>query len=144
MSSIADVLMSSNDVRVLNGLLFDRTVSADSGESSLDLWAKILDANVVRPHALPSDRVRLHSTVTYEELPTRKRRTVTLVTPRDADASKGRISVLSPIGRALLGHAKGRVIRVALPIGRYLSIRVAEVMSAEADRVEEPASVQPA
>jgi regulator of nucleoside diphosphate kinase len=141
MSSTPDVLMSSNDIRVLHGLLFDPTFSADNDKASPDLWAKILDANVVRPHALPSDRVRLHSTVTYEELPSRNLRTVQLVTPRHADAGKGRISVLSPIGRALLGHAKGRVIRVALPIGRYLSIRVTEVTSPESEAVDESVAV---
>ena len=140
MSSTPDVLMSSHDVRVLNGLLFDPAHAAQNDESTADLWGKILDARVVRPHAVPTDRVRLRSTVTYEELPARTRRTVTLVTPRDANAGQGRISVLSPIGRALLGHARGRVVSVALPTGRHLSVRVLEVSVPAPEEVEESVS----
>lgn len=94
---------------------------------------------VIEPHARPNDNVRLHSAVTYEELPGRLRRRVTLVSPRDADASAGRISVLSPVGRALLGHAQGSTIDVALPLGRRLSVRVIEVTAGQFNPTDEPA-----
>ena len=89
---------------------------------------------VLERRALPNDDARLHSTVAYEELPGRLRRRVTLVSPRDADVSAGRISVLSPVGRALLGHAKGRTIDVALPLGRRLLVRIIEVTAGQFNR----------
>jgi regulator of nucleoside diphosphate kinase len=94
---------------------------------------------VLEPRALPSQNARLHSTVMYEELPGRLQRRVTLVSPRDADASTGRISVLSPVGRALLGHAKGSTVDVALPLGRRLLVRVIEVTAQQFDPANEPA-----
>ena len=94
---------------------------------------------VLEPRALPNDRARLHSTVIYEELPGRLRRQVTLVSPRDADASAGRISVMSPVGRALLGHAQGSTIDVALPLGRRLSVRIIEVTAGQFNLTDEPA-----
>ena len=93
---------------------------------------------VLEPRALPSENARLHSTVMYEELPGRLQRRVTLVSPRDADASAGRISVLSPVGRALLGQAKGSTVDVALPLGRWLSVRVIEVTAGRFERIDEP------
>lgn len=84
-------------------------------------------SRVLERNALPREDARLNSTVIYEELPGRLRRQVTLVGPRDADASAGHISVLSPVGRALLGHAKGSTVDVALPFGRRLLVRVVEV-----------------
>ena len=72
----------------------------------------------------PRDRVAMGSQVTYEQLPDGARRTVTLVFPVDADAGNGRVSVLSPIGLALLGRARGTSVEAALPDGRRLRIRI--------------------
>ena len=113
MSSVPEVFISSSDTNALT---------------------KRLSKQAVR-----SNTARLHSTVMYEELPTGTRRRVTLVNPRDADASAGRISVLSPIGRALLGHKTGQVIAVALPMDRRLSVRVLEVFAHETERIDQPA-----
>ena len=64
------------------------------------------------PHG---DVVGLDAEVTYRELPGGARRTVRLVHPASADASKSRISVFAPVGRALLGRRAGARIPVALP-----------------------------
>ena len=47
------------------------------------------------------------STVTYRDESTRQERTVTLVYPEEADIAKMRVSVMTPIGVALLGLAEG-------------------------------------
>ena len=128
--------MSFDDAKSPNRLPLEPTHAADSGDSNLDSSMKLFDARTVRPHAVPRNTVRVGSAVSYEELPTGTQRHVTLVVPRDADASAGRISVLSPVGRALLDHAKGQVISVALPMDRQLSVRVLDV-AAEFDVAEE-------
>lgn len=107
--------------------------------STARLPADAPKSRVLERRALPSDNARLHSSVIYEELPSQLRRQVTLVSPRDADASAGRISVLSPVGRALLGHAKGGTVDVALPLGRRLLVRVIEVTAQQFDPTDEPA-----
>lgn len=139
MSSIPEVIICSTDAQALNRLLSDPTRGEDSDESTLALSTKLFDAQIVGQHALPYGTVRLHSTVLYEELPAGTRRRVTLVIPREADADAGRVSIFSPIGRALLGHAKGHVIDVALPTGRKASVRVVEVTRPELDRLAETA-----
>jgi regulator of nucleoside diphosphate kinase len=138
-STMPDVFITSTDAGALSRLLSELTHAVEGDESTLDLSTKLFDANIVGSRALPYKTVRFSSTVTYEEVPTGKRRSVTLVDPRQADASTSRISVLSPIGRALLGHATGRVVDVELPMGRRLPVRVVDVNPSELDAVEAPA-----
>lgn len=71
-----------------------------------------------------SQPIALNCGVTYEEEPHGARRSVVLVRPDESNAATGRISVLSPVGRALLGQAPGARVGVDLPDGRKLSIRV--------------------
>jgi len=66
-------------------------------------------ARVVSDTAVPRNIVRMGSTVEYET-DTGDGRTVTLVYPKDADISEGRISVLTPIGTALLGLSAGQTM----------------------------------
>lgn len=66
------------------------------------------------------------STVTYVEEPSGMRRTVTITYPADADLALRKISVLSPIGRSLLGRRRGDIVDVALPGGRLLEIHIAD------------------
>jgi regulator of nucleoside diphosphate kinase len=84
-----------------------------------------------------SDVVRFRSTVVYQELPTGTSRRVTLVGPRDSDASAGRVSVLSPVGKALLGCSKGHVVEVELPMGRTLAVRVTDVIGPARDEADD-------
>ena len=69
----------------------------------------------------------LDKTVTYDELPSGTRRTVTLVHPSRADASRQRISVLAPVARALIGRRAGARVEVRLPGGAVRELVIAAV-----------------
>lgn len=56
------------------------------------------------------------------------RDTLTLVYPQDADASHGKLSVLSPLGTQLLGAQPGQRIEVAGPTGRARALEVVELV----------------
>jgi regulator of nucleoside diphosphate kinase len=113
MASHYELLFSAGDAGALANVVEDRE------SRHLDLEA---------PHdEAPPDRIAMNTRVLYEEEPRGKRRIVTLVHPSKADASDGRISTLSPIGRALLGRRAGSVTSAALPEGRALKIRVLKV-----------------
>jgi regulator of nucleoside diphosphate kinase len=75
-------------------------------------------ATVVPHHAIPRDVVTMNSDVTYEDSLTGARRTVRVVFPKDADAGRGYVSVLAPIGSALLGLKVGQRIDWPFPKGR--------------------------
>jgi regulator of nucleoside diphosphate kinase len=73
------------------------------------LQAEMDRAKVVAADAVPADVVRMGSTVEF--VPDGGQpRTVTLVFPGDADISEGKISILTPIGTALIGLSPGQSI----------------------------------
>lgn len=66
---------------------------------------------------LPPDVVRLGSTVTVKELEKGQTMQFTIVTPDKSDLKNRRVSVLSPVGTALIGLSKGNMIRWRVPAG---------------------------
>jgi len=71
------------------------------------LLDEISRARVVKPARMPPNVVAIGSTVTYRDETTGAERTVTLTYPEDADISRQRVSLVTPIGVALLGLAEG-------------------------------------
>jgi regulator of nucleoside diphosphate kinase len=82
---------------------------------------------------LPQGVVAPGSRVRFEDERTRTVREAVLVYPSGADASAGRVSVLAPIGAALLGLAAGDAIAWPLPDGREARIRILAVEPAAAE-----------
>lgn len=64
-------------------------------------------ARIVAPARMPANVVSIGSTVTYRDESTGLEKTVTLVYPENADINLQRVSVMTPIGVALLGLAEG-------------------------------------
>ena len=128
MMKLDDVHLSFTDVKALAAMLAahrrGHSLESDPAQALAELVAQ---ARRVPAAALSVDRVAMGSTVTYIEEPSRERRTVTLAFPADADLASKRISVLSPIGRALLGRKRGDIVDVALPGGRLLEIHIADI-----------------
>jgi len=91
-----------------------------------ELQSELDRAEVVAPGAVPAEVVRMGSTVEFRA-DGGMHRTVTLVFPGDADIASGRISVLTPIGTALIGLAKGQSIRWKTRDGRAQALTVIEV-----------------
>lgn len=74
------------------------------------LMEEIARAKLVAPDKLRTDVVTIGSEVTYRDLTTDRLQTVIVVYPEDADIDQHRISVLTPIGVALLGLTAGATI----------------------------------
>lgn len=96
-------------------------------ETALRLGEELVRANVVAPAEMPPDVVTMNSTVTCVEDISHKEHELTLVYPKDADSAAGRVSVLAPIGCALLGLSTGQSIDWVAPDGRPLRVRVAKI-----------------
>lgn len=125
MASYNDLLISKTDVECLAAVVGDGRRSFGYEADAADALAHVLmDARWVADGSLPADRVAMHSKVTYREEPDGESRTVAVVPPAEARPSRGRISVLSPVGRALLGRRIGSIVSVSIPGGRPLTIRV--------------------
>lgn len=84
-------------------------------------------AEVVSQKDVPPDVVTMNSKVVIRDLGTSEKTTYVLVFPKDANIDAGAISVLAPIGTAILGYAKGDVIEWPVPSG-IRRIRIEEVL----------------
>lgn len=71
------------------------------------LLDEISRARVVAPAKMPKNVVTIGSTVTYRDETTGQEKSVTLVFPEDADIARQRVSLMTPIGVALLGLTEG-------------------------------------
>jgi transcription elongation factor GreA len=91
------------------------------------LEERLRAARVVEPQ-LGNGRVDVGERVRLRDLESGKRLEVELVGPLEADLSAGRISVVSPLGRAILGRRRGEVADVEAPVGR----RRVKVLAVEA------------
>jgi regulator of nucleoside diphosphate kinase len=91
------------------------------------LERELLRAIVVAPEEIPPDVVTMNSRVVFENEKTGERREVTLVYPGSADIDAGKVSVLVPIGTALLGMRAGQSIDWELPGGEKARYRIVEV-----------------
>lgn len=119
-----ELLISAADAEALAPLLDGRTRGLASDGDAADALADLLhEARIVAPERLPDDVVALSSRVTYED-DKGAARTITVVHPAEADPGRARISVLSPIGRALLGRRAGATVAFDGPGGRALRIRI--------------------
>jgi regulator of nucleoside diphosphate kinase len=85
-------------------------------------------ADVLEADEIPADVVTMNSRVRFRDEETGEESEVTLVFPRNADAEQRRISILAPVGSALLGLAVGATIEWPVPDGRTRRLRVIEVI----------------
>jgi transcription elongation factor GreA len=83
-----------------------------------ELENKLAESDIVETAKLPEDKVVFGSVVVLENLETGEKVQYRLVGPHEADIKKSKVSVTSPIGRALLGKAPGDVAMVQAPGGR--------------------------
>ncbi len=100
------------------------------------LQDELLRAEVRPVDAMPEGVVGMHSRVECEDEDSGKRYQLTLVYPHEADVGTGRVSVLAPMGSALIGLSVGQHIDWPNPDGRALHLKVIGV--------EPPAPPQPA
>jgi regulator of nucleoside diphosphate kinase len=114
--------VSHADYQTLTGLL-DRL--PERQRQTLDgLEGELARAEILPAEQMPEDIVKMGSTVVYEDVETGRQATVQLAYPEDAEIEHGRISILAPVGAALIGLEVGQEINWPLPTGRTGRLRV--------------------
>jgi regulator of nucleoside diphosphate kinase len=106
--------------------------SMTSGEGpagdALELLATALrSAVVVPPDRMPAEVVTMRSRLVLNDVESGRRREVVLVYPEEERSHDGHVSVLSPMGVALLGLSEGALVAWTLPSGRTATLRVESV-----------------
>lgn len=82
-----------------------------------DLELELKKAKLVEKEDMPDDVVRLNSFVAIRDEKDGKLMRLTIVTPEKADIKKRKISIMSPIGTALIGYRKGQKVSWNVPSG---------------------------
>ncbi len=82
------------------------------------LGAELAQAKVMESSRIPPTVVTMNSKLRFRDLDGGAETEVTLVFPADANFDAGRLSVMSPIGTAMLGYAEGDTIEWAVPAGK--------------------------
>ena len=126
MAGNQELIVSARDAEALASVVGDRHLAARF-ENETDALAELLmEARMVPHEELPRNRVAMNSRVTYREVDG-PARTVTIVHPAVADPAQLRISVLSPVGRALLGRRPGSSVNASVPGGRGITLHIVAV-----------------
>lgn len=108
--SASRVITEADYKRLLR--LLHQSLQRQPGEQFLlqSAYDKISHAQVARPEEVPGDVVTMNSCISLVDSDKGIARKVQLVYPRDAASDAGKVSVLSPLGTALLGRRVGEVI----------------------------------
>ena len=127
--------ISEPNARVLRGLLRARNGATHDQEHLEDLRVELDRALVLDASRLSPNVVTLYAAVRVRDLESGHRQELTLVSPSEANVSAGRISVLAPLGTALLGYRQGDVVERAMPGGlrRLLIEEVRQQPATDAD-----------
>jgi regulator of nucleoside diphosphate kinase len=140
------IIVTKSDLERLRAILNSPVESARDFERLRGLRDELDRAQVVPEEEMPSDVVTLRSQVRVRDRKTGMASNYTLVTPAHADVSSAHVSVLAPLGTALLGYREGDEVEWQMLGGvRRLWIeRVRQPQPMSADRSEHVTSVQSA
>ena len=122
-------LSSPNSTRVDSGICWR---ASDAGMREIarhvdDLEAELDRADVVLPVDVPFDVVTMNSEVAVRDMDSNEEMTFAVVFPSDADVNRQRISILAPIGTAVLGSRVGDMIDWRAP-GRTRRLKIERVL----------------
>ena len=124
MSSKPPIVISSLDMERIEALL-ERMPPVQAAQYE-DLRGELDRADVVQPSDMPADVVTMNSVVTFKDDDSSDELTISLVYPSGAGVP-GTVSVLAPVGSALLGLRVGQHIEWPTPDGRRRHLRVLEI-----------------
>lgn len=122
------ITMNSVDVERIQSSLKDARLSNRINVNEADALAQELrKAKLVDPHKVPSNLVTMNSIVEVRIIATDKTMRIQLVYPQDADIKKSKISILSPVGAAIIGYRQGDEVAWKVPAGET-KIRIEKIV----------------
>ncbi|RTE66934.1 nucleoside diphosphate kinase regulator [Amphritea opalescens] len=125
MTTRPEITISSLDADRLYDLIESLPKGSFAGATELE--AELARANVVEPELMPPTIVTMNSTVKFIIESTQEEFELTLVYPKNVDTTGTTISILAPVGSALLGLSQGDEIEWPKPGGGSLKVKLREV-----------------
>ena len=122
------IYVTEPDYRRLTGLIeITRDRNGVDIEYLNTLEAELDRAEIVDPKRIPANVITMRSKVRLKDLVSGEARVYSLVFPTEANFSEGKISVLAPIGTAILGYKSGDSIEWPVPSG-VRKLKVDEIL----------------
>lgn len=113
-----NIIITNSDHRRLQHLLESEFAAAIDPKTYLtDLQAELHRAQIVDSADVPADVITMDSTVRLLDMDSDEVETYTLVYPVQANIVKNKLSILAPIGTAILGYRVGDVVHWRVPSG---------------------------
>lgn len=131
------IVITETDARKLRELLLSNVRANRDQDHLHELAEELRRASIVDTGDAPDDVITLNAHIEVLDLSTSKRRKLTLVLPPEADATAGLISVLAPLGTALLGYRAGDEFEWRMP-GGLRRLRIERVLRADPSLVSRP------
>ncbi|MCE3284566.1 MAG: elongation factor GreAB [Steroidobacteraceae bacterium] len=123
-----EICLTELDVVRIETLLEDLRRRKSQDRQGVEALEDRVDAaRVVHATCIEPQVVTMNSVVVLTDAATNVATELTLVYPKDADADRGRVSVLSPVGRALIGARIGDVLRVVVQAQRDNEFKVTAI-----------------
>jgi len=123
-----DIYITEFDLARLQELLEVGISFKERDREYLESLQNELDrAHIVEPAAIPHDVVTMNSRIRLKDMDTEEEHVYTLVFPADADIEANKISILAPVGTAILGYKAGDHIEWPVPAG-VKTLRIKEVL----------------
>lgn len=105
------IVVSRRDYTKLNAII------SNQGDTYKKLDSELKNALILEPENMPADIITMNSKVRFRDIEESEEYIFTLVYPEDADTSKGKLSILAPVGTALLGYRVGDEVSWDVPAG---------------------------
>jgi len=122
------IYITDSDKKRLEQLIRDARAFGIEHEVHLkELEEELKRGKIVKSKEVPKDVITMNSKVRLKDLDTQQEMVYWLVFPADADPDQNKISILAPIGTALIGYRAGDVIEWKVPAG-LRKLKVLEVL----------------
>ncbi|HSG77170.1 MAG TPA: nucleoside diphosphate kinase regulator [Burkholderiales bacterium] len=122
-----EITVATDDLERLEGLLGE--LRGGAPEIADGLRSELDRARIVEPSEIPPDVVTMNSTVRFTDEESGKEFRRTLCWPEEVTGGEDKVSILAPLGSALLGLSVGQRIDWPVPGGRMARIRILDVVS---------------
>lgn len=110
-----EIYITEHDMKRLRALI---EIYNGKDKPYIDLLEEELErAKVVDPKSIPNDVVTMNSVVRIKDMDTNEEKTFTLVFPGKREVTENALSILAPIGTALLGYREGDIVEWEVPAG---------------------------
>ena len=126
MAESPTITISSGDFERLDNFL--DSLPPNSFPEADMLREELERARILDPDKMPGDVVTMNSKVRFVVEPSGKQYELTLVYPKDIDGSPDQISILAPVGSALLGLSIGQEIEWPAAGGKKIRVRVVDIL----------------